>query len=101
MFFFILSIFAHATQRLHARADGSEGTWEWRAERGALHSGYITYSWREAVFGFPGASQLQHLTNISLLLMQTEPDLNDMLLRTGIHVLNTASCCVRACVSAA
>ena len=52
-------------------AYGSEGTWEWRStNNGPVTStqwckGYVQYSWREAVYGFPGAASLRHLADLS------------------------------------
>lgn len=63
---------------------GSEGTWEWRNNLTDLTDpkGYALYTWREAVFGFPGANQLAHLSNLGTThLWGLKPDLNGSIVR--------------------
>ena len=62
-----------ASQPAAAGADayGSEGTWEWRATNNGPVTGtqwckgFVQYSWREAVYDFPGAASLRHLADLS------------------------------------
>ena len=54
-----------------ADAYGSEGTWEWRPTNNGPVTGtqwckgFVQYSWREAVYDFPGAASLRHLADLS------------------------------------
>ncbi len=70
---------------------GSEGTWEWRhanagpvaGTRGAC-TGFVQYSWREAVYDFPGAASLRHLADLSKDLWGLQPDLDGKLLHGSV-----------------